>query len=592
MLQWPKKLTKRLTKSVKPCLISSLVFAEIALGFPFSPVSQQPYDEVFDKQQQVRPHYREVVSILSHYSNWQVKRMQELSYKDFGADNQLFAIPRILTRSEFSFLQDGVTQRARALRAFLQDHYSGEKRYLRHKIIASATIRRILSRYHEENLDAWQDPNSIGFLYGPDIVRGPEGDFFVVEDNLGYLGGIGDLLIAKEILMKRLPELKQLDAGSDPLKFYQDIAASYRQRSVDGGKILALTYHPSLTEDSEEGRSEKIFSLLGIDSLRILDVEDRRMRHRAELLCLEQGVYYRAHPDAELEKVGLIFAGIEASDLAFEQQAYRGQRRASKVKALAQELRSQPLQALGFPGLYEAYLAGQVALVNGPGFDFLGDKEFYLSIETLIDFYLHERPLLRNIPSRSFATEGKASGVWCLDTQLLEAVFERGPEAKDHYVIKRVDGRGGDAVWVGAKISWEEFQATKPEIIAQPQNFIVQSYVPISQVDGKIVDLRLHADVSAESVIVAPIPWSRGVDASGNGKVNLSDKGGEFAVLIHRSRTQGADYEPATLGLSYLPEKDLGVENSGMLTRAKKRRGYNENDQEQGYVVKRSALNR
>ena len=53
-----------------------------------------------------------------------------------------------------------------------------------------------------------------GFWYGPDIIRGPEGSFFVfccflfcfglmffpgkfyvVEDNIGYVGGIGDLYL-------------------------------------------------------------------------------------------------------------------------------------------------------------------------------------------------------------------------------------------------------------------------------------------------------------------------------------------------------------------------------------------------------------
>ena len=40
--------------------------------------------------------------------------------------------------------------------------------------------------------------------YGPDIIRGPseEGhDFYVVEDNLGYVGGFGDLPLARAALL-------------------------------------------------------------------------------------------------------------------------------------------------------------------------------------------------------------------------------------------------------------------------------------------------------------------------------------------------------------------------------------------------------
>jgi uncharacterized circularly permuted ATP-grasp superfamily protein len=57
-------------------------------------------------------------------------------------------------------------------------------------------------------------------------------------------------------------------------------------------------------------------------------------------------------------------------------------------------------------------------------------------------------------------------------------------------VIKKVDGRGGDSVWVGPKIPRQEFLSVKPMILAEPQAYIVQEYIPLSVLDGQLVDLR------------------------------------------------------------------------------------------------------
>jgi len=41
--------------------------------------------------------------------------------------------------------------------------------------------------------------NNWGFWYGPDIIRGADGQFYVCEDNIGYVGGMGDLLCARKV---------------------------------------------------------------------------------------------------------------------------------------------------------------------------------------------------------------------------------------------------------------------------------------------------------------------------------------------------------------------------------------------------------
>uniref|UniRef100_A0A7S3Z3V6 Circularly permuted ATP-grasp type 2 domain-containing protein n=2 Tax=Lotharella globosa TaxID=91324 RepID=A0A7S3Z3V6_9EUKA len=88
----------------------------------------------------------------------------------------------------------------------------------------------------------------------------------------------------------------------------------------------------------------------------------------------------------------------------------------------------------GVPGLLDAYFNGVIKMINGPGFEFLGDKHFCLYIDRLVTAYLKEEPILKTIPTLSFAEHDLQ--------ELLAAVFDN-PDAQNYTVVKRVDGRGG-----------------------------------------------------------------------------------------------------------------------------------------------------
>eukprot|EP00439_Symbiodinium_sp_Y106_P047833 s3931_g6.t1 len=182
----------------------------------------------------------------------------------------------------------------------------------------------------------------------------------------------------------------------------------------------------------------------------------------------------------------------------------------------------------GVPGLLEAYYKGRVKVANGPGLILVEDKELCSYMDQLIRHYLGEEPILRTIPTRSFAGE----------PDLIHSVFDI-PSTQPNVVVKRVDGRGGNAVWVGAKLPRQEFLAARPLVAAEPEAFIVQRYTALSKVDGQITDLRGPAFITSSEealsggpgVAISPVLWGRGVPAdSSNGKVNISDAGFEFAV--------------------------------------------------------------
>jgi uncharacterized circularly permuted ATP-grasp superfamily protein len=120
-----------------------------------------------------------------------------------------------------------------------------------------------------------------------------------------------------------------------------------------------------------------------------------------------------------------------------------------------------------------------------------------------------------------------------LNEELLNRVIRHPKE----YVIKGVNGRGGNQVWIGPKLKAEELKELVEKVTQNPSYYIIQKYTPLSTLDDSIVDLRLLSDVSSEGVITAPVPWGRSIPINGSGKVNLSLEGRETAMLISRAKT-------------------------------------------------------
>ena len=54
---------------------------------------------------------------------------------------------------------------------------------------------------------------------------------------------------------------------------------------------------------------------------------------------------------------------------------------------------------IGVPGIMEAYLAGNVAIMNAPGNGVADDKGIYYFVPQMIKYYLNEEPILKNAPT-------------------------------------------------------------------------------------------------------------------------------------------------------------------------------------------------
>jgi len=546
-------------------LASLLVFAGSLSG---AAENSPYYDEVFDTQGKPRPHYEEVLKVYSGLSAKQKKQFDANSFKDFKGDNALDPFPRLLPLSEYNELRRGVEQRGTALRMFLQEYYAGGSSWT--QVIPKSTVERIISRSGESKFKGKLKPETISFPYGPDIIRTPKGGWAVIEDNPGYIGGIGDLGIAKDSLLQNMPEYKDaIPLVHNPDEYYQSIVARARARSVNEGQVVLLMRPPY--PDFEDSRIAKHFHDLGV--IPVTPMTGRKLVVKSDAVYLSTPSKTGALPKEE--RVGFVImdsehkwidathpAARETLRLAEiqgivedEDPKWTGKLRAAltpdpktgmidmkKVRAAGAEwqLDLAEFRRTGVPGLVTAMMDGTVATNYSPGVDFIGDKEFYTYVDELVRHYLKEEPTVTNLRTYRLA-EVKPDGTTALNAKLMDEFFTKG-QYKD-FVFKTVDGRGGDGVWIGPKMSPAEAFEVAEKIRKSPESFIAQKYTHLSVIqplrkksffrkpeEGRIVDLRLITDVGPNDIYVTRTPWGRGVPLGGNGKVNLSDRGREFMV--------------------------------------------------------------
>ncbi len=546
-------------------LKSILVFKLLTGLFPFAALAQVQmapgphFDELFHSKGSIKQQYELIDSGLLELKPEQVSEFLRQSRKDFKGDNALNPIPRVLTRAESAELQNGVAQRAKALVAFLKDLHSGTNTFAAQGIVPEAVVNRIMDRAGELSYLGQVDPKQIAFMYGPDIIRDQKGKWRVIEDNPGFIGGIGDLPLAYDLMMKKYPKLAISENFISPLSFYQKLSESLKaQARKHKGKAIVFMAPPYA--DNEDHRIRDLFKKF--------DIETITPHSRIRLEITDAGVftYDSKDPNGPRERVGYIFQNGEHASLDRTMEASRIRyfmelaqdylKESDSEKAIELKLRQlisqyqQPgidpaqralvarqiekevrdiyiIERTPLKGLFSSIAKKQVGSNYSAGVDFIGDKEFYVYIEELIRFYLKEEPILKNIPTEKLASSTTGQ----VRTSLVNAVLKN---PKD-YVLKRVDGRGGDAVWVGSKLTEKEMKDALDKAMLEPDVFILQKYTPLSVLSDQIVDLRSITAVMPNEVIVSPVPWGRGLPMNGNGKVNLSDQGREVTILIERS---------------------------------------------------------
>ena len=372
-------------------------------------LSPHLYDEAFEESGAVRPHYAALVDWLDAVDLGRLgadtKRHIRERDVTFGAAPEGFfnldPVPRLLTAGEWATLSRGVLQRAEALDRFMADVYGG-----REIISAGVVPARVIegSAHYEPAMREAVAPRTWITVIGFDVVRGPDGRFRVLEDQIRMPSGIAYAAAAREALDELLPERLCEPVAID--QAFERLGRALRAAApvdVDDPTVVLLGEGPAAAGWYEHAR---IGRELGIPVVALTDLEPT-------------GDALLARIDGERVEVDVVYQRTDED---------RFTDAAGEPTALGRVL-------------LEPCRDGRVACVDAPGAGLGDDKLVHAYVEEMIRFYLGQDPVLESVTTYDLG-----------DPQILERALMR----LDDVVIKPRGEMGGEGVVIFAEAGEDE----------------------------------------------------------------------------------------------------------------------------------------
>ncbi len=393
-------------------------------------------------------------------------------------------IPRVLDPAEWEVLVRGLTQRVKALNAFVHDVYHEREILLAGKVPPELVLHNGGFRPEMQGFDP---PQSVyAHISGIDLVRVGAKDFYVLEDNCRTPSGVSYMLENREAMMRLFPDLYARHRIA-PVSHYpeelHDMLRSVAPANCEGEPTIVV-----LTPGANNSAYYE-HSFLA-DEMGIELVEG------ADLVVVDNVVYMRTTEGPR--RVDVIYRRLDDDYL--------------------DPLTFRPDSVLGSPGLFNAYRAGNVTLANAPGAGIADDKAIYPFVPEMIRFYLGEEPILSNVPTFR-----------CSEAEDFAYVCEH----LDELVVKETRGSGGYGMLVGPHATNSERQAFASKLKARPCDYIAQPTLALSTcptfvnagIAPRHVDLRPFV-LAGKEIRIVPGGLTRVALRDGSLVVNSSQGGG------------------------------------------------------------------
>lgn len=458
------------------------------------------YDEIFDEQKNPRPGADLLIERINALPEKELQRRQKaaerallnlgITFNVYGAEAQTEKIfpfdivPRILQTHEWSVLEKGLKQRIKALNAFIDDVYNSQK-ILKDGIVPAELV--LSADGFRKPCIGLKPPEGIWcHITGTDLVRGGDGNYYVLEDNLRCPSGVSYVLENRLIMKRTFPMV--FDACSvQPVTDYPsrllDMLQSLAPAGVRSPMVVVWTpgiYNSAYFEHSFLAQQMGVALVEGGD-------------------LTVQGDEVMMRTTKGLERVDVIYRRID--DDFMDPKAFRAD------------------SLLGVPGLMQAYTSGKVALANAPGTGVADDKAIYAYVPDIIRYYLKEDPIINNVPTYA-----------CWRDDERKYVLEN----LENLVVKAVNESGGYGMLVGPHSTADERTEFARRIKANPRTYIAQPTLALSRVpvlvddhfEGRHVDLRPYILYGKDNIYVLPGGLTRVALKKGSLVVNSSQGGG------------------------------------------------------------------
>ena len=458
----------------------------------------KPFDEMFSRDGQVRATYVAIDSRVSSLPLEELNRRQQAVEKSFLHQGITFTVynanqateriiptdllPRIVTAREWDRIERGLTQRIHALNLFLRDIYT-DGRALKDGVVPRSMIYG--SKHYRREMRGIQVPHGAYVnICGSDLIRNEAGDFVVLEDNLRVPSGVSYMLANRDVAHRAFPAVFR-SMGVRPIEHYPlELLATLRSLTPfhEDVSIAILTpgvFNSAYFEHAFLARQMGVALVEGRD-----------------LLVNDNVVYTRT--TSGLKRIDVIYRRID--DDFMDPLIFRND------------------SALGVPGLFNAYRAGNVMIANALGTGVADDKAVYAYVPRLIRYYLAEEPILENVET-----------FLCREEKMLQHVLGN----LDKLVVKAVGESGGYGMLIGPHASTNEREDFAEKIRANPENYIAQPTIQLSTaptfvgngIEARHVDLRPLILHGAETKLV-PGALTRVALKRGSLVVNSSQGGG------------------------------------------------------------------
>ncbi|TKB08621.1 circularly permuted type 2 ATP-grasp protein [Desulforhopalus sp. IMCC35007] len=457
------------------------------------------YDELVDENGKPRPGVELLVDKIESLPDGDLDRRQKeaealllkmgITFNVYGQDQgteKIFPfdlIPRIISDDDWQPIEAGLKQRIFALNEFLQDIYNDQK-ILKDKVVPKDLI--LSSKTYRKECVGFTPPKKIWcHVTGTDLIRGADGCFYVLEDNLRCPSGVSYVLENRQVLKRTFPyvfEKSKVRAVDEYPGKLLDMLEYLAPDGVDSPTIGVLTpgiYNSAYFEHSFLSQQMGVELVEGRD------------------LVVSDG-YVHMLTTKGLKRVDVLYRRID--DDFIDPSVFR------------------PDSLLGVKGLIDVYRDGKIAMANAPGTGIADDKAVYAYVPKIIKYYTGEEPILPNVPT--YICQEKADRDYVLD-HLSELV------------VKAANESGGYGMLIGPHSTKKEQQTFAKLILAEPRNYIAQPTISLSRVptiigdrlEGRHVDLRPYI-IFGEDIYVQPGGLTRVALKKGSLVVNSSQGGG------------------------------------------------------------------
>lgn len=410
------------------------------------------------KQQELLQHTDKINELLARYG------VKFGIYKNHTFKEQLFpfdSIPRVIAHDEFAQLERGLKQRVTALNQFLKDIY-GKKQIVKDGIIPEDFIFSS-SGYMAECEGVMPVKGVYSHISGIDLVKGKDGCWYILEDNLRVPSGASYPMIARDLCRRSSPKTFQ-DIHLEDNRNYAGLLRKTMNYVNTGGHTVILTpgrYNAAYFEHSYLAEKTGAHLVTG-----------------SELMVEKDQLFYLS-ADGRKERVGAVYRRISDEYL--------------------DPMNFNPESLIGIPHLYDVFRKGNVALLNAPGNGVADDKGIYYFVPKMIRYYLGEEPVLSNAPTY---------------LPFYEEDMHYVLEHFDRLVLKDVAEAGGYGVVFGRSMTREEKEKFIALLKKESRRFIAQEVIDFQDLDildeGKIVprkaDLRAFVLMGEE-----PMVWKSGL---------------------------------------------------------------------------------